>query len=132
MAKWGSDDLKAYRDVGRGVAPSDFLAHQFLRGGYLVEEDRNELETFNQNYRMDRFNTSVMTLTISPTMACNFGCDYCFQSKERSGEIMSAEVREKILDLLNTAKGTIKRFHTAWYGGEPLLQFKCLKGLSRR
>lgn len=132
MAKWDSDDLRMYRKVLKGQSLSESEVQDFLKGGFLVPEDTNELRKFNEWYRMDRFSRSNMTLTISPTMACNFACDYCFQSHDRASTPITPEVQDKIMEMLTKAKGIIQRLHVAWYGGEPLLQFETLKKLSGR
>ena len=74
----------------------------------------------------------VISLTICPTMGCNFDCPYCFEDHGRGK--MSAEVQddvvalaERMLDASNAGN-----LYVTWFGGEPLLAPDVIESLSAR
>src|SRR5436190_327392 len=72
--------------------PSDLL-ESLAAGGFVVQEDVNELELIRERYESSRQGSQFL-FTILPTFACNLGCDYCFVGK-KSGN-MSEEVQDGI------------------------------------
>jgi len=73
-----------------------------------------------------------VSLTICPTMNCNFDCPYCFEN-HRPGK-MSPEVQEDVVNLARRmleARGG-NRLRITWYGGEPLLAPDVIESLSGR
>jgi uncharacterized protein len=73
-----------------------------------------------------------VSLTICPTMGCNFDCPYCFE--DHSPGKMSAEVRDDVVALAERmldASGS-KDVHVTWFGGEPLLAPDVIESLSER
>ena len=73
-----------------------------------------------------------VSLTICPTMNCNFDCPYCFEN-HRPGK-MSPEVQDDVVNLarrmLEVRNG--KRLRVSWFGGEPLLAPDVIESLSGR
>lgn len=102
------------------------------QGGYLVRHDVDELSIVEHQYNAHRYDPNTMILTIAPTLACNFGCDYCFQGQDKPSENMSEEVQDAIIDLVKRVAPKINRLHVAWYGGEPLIRPKIVEALSDR
>ncbi|MBQ3373943.1 MAG: SPASM domain-containing protein [Oscillospiraceae bacterium] len=73
-----------------------------------------------------------ISLTICPTMNCNFDCPYCFEN-HRPGR-MSAEVQDDVVSLtrrmLKACGG--RHLSVTWFGGEPLLAIDVIEALSLR
>lgn len=134
LAVWEKHEQETYRKVTtEGSLASDNLDVQNLMyGGYLVHDNVDELALLQQQYHAHRFNPSVMTLTIAPTLDCNFGCDYCFQGQDKPVDVMSLDVQDAIISLVERAAPGIKQLGIAWYGGEPLLRPKLIESLSDR
>lgn len=105
------------------------------------------LKRFNQDewshIDKDYFKTkiaNVLMLVLEVTQNCNFRCDYCsysgnyFYQREHTNKDMSFEIAKDSLDyfisLLNSPKRTrpIAFVDLAFYGGEPLLNMKLIKG----
>ncbi len=110
----------------------DPTVRALVEGGYLVRHDVDELSILEGQYRAHRFDPNTMILTIAPTLACNFGCDYCFQGQDKPAGTMSDEVQDAIVALVDRVAGRINRLHVAWYGGEPLLRMSIIESLSDR
>ena len=73
-----------------------------------------------------------VSLTICPTMGCNFDCPYCFEDhhpKKMSAEVQGDVVAlaERMLDAAGKEKLSV-----TWFGGEPLLAPEIIESLSER
>lgn len=111
---------------------TDPTVRALAEGGYLVRHDVDELSILEHQYRSHRFDPNTMILTIAPTLACNFGCDYCFQGQDKPAGTMTGEVQDAIVALVDRVAPRINRLHVAWYGGEPLLRTSIVEALSDR
>lgn len=107
----------------------------FLENGIIVEASCDEIELLRNAYFACKYDTDHkekhMTVTIAPSLFCNFDCPYCYE--RRTTARMSMNVIQQTLEFI---KSEIKTHHIAalaicWYGGEPLLQLKNIEFLSR-
>lgn len=135
FALWTAEELADYERIRDGartetVAPERVAALE--GGGYIHRDDIDELAVLQSQYEGHRFRGDVMTLTIAPTLACNFGCDYCFQGQDKPVETMSAEVQDAVVSMVERAARNMKVVGVAWYGGEPLLRRNVIESLSDR
>ena len=131
------EDRQRFDDlVTEGEADLDDTFNMDLLGtGLLIPDDVDELSFVEQHYRQSRYESDVATLTICPTLACNFGCDYCFQGTDKASDTLSAEDQDGILRLFERiveSHPNLRMLHVAWYGGEPLTRVEVIKGLSDR
>ena len=105
---------------------------KLIRFGYVVSEQVDELATFELERAKVRLGSTVLSLTIAPTMACNMRCPYCYENK--NGKKMSKETQEKLIQFVKahfSNNTDIKRLSITWYGGEPLLQMDTIHYLSK-
>ena len=93
----------------------------------LVEPGEEEGVLLAQQYQRLAacFDTSVLWLTICPTLRCNFRCPYCFESSQQDGKTMTVATAHRLVDWIAQNK-EIRAFHVTWYGGEPLLAFDAI------
>lgn len=106
------------------------IIERFARRGLVCRfDERAALETMG---RAACAGPGGVTLTICPTMGCNFDCPYCFEN-HYAGK-MSAQVQddvvalaERMLDASGSANLDIN-----WFGGEPLLAPDVIESLSER
>lgn len=90
----------------------------------LVPIDRDEISLLDYQYQSLIYDSSHFTLTIIPTMNCNFRCMYCYEDKFPSR--MSEETENH---LIKYVRKNIRRFRSMelnWFGGEPLLEKDCV------
>lgn len=119
-------EARAYRDLGErgtfaGNEVSDRLLLQALvGGGHVVGETADELAAVRGSYEAARGAPGRLTLTIAPTMACNFACGYCFQGLNKPTKKMTPDVQDAIIDFVKSRKD-LKSLSIVWYGGEPLM-----------
>jgi len=104
------------------------LFENLLNGLIVVKKDLDELEKVLESFDKKRMKSDSFTLTIAPTMDCNFACPYCYEIQRPS--YMSEEIQYKILNLVKTKISNIKKINLVWIGGEPLLAQKVVFSLT--
>lgn len=125
----GLGRLKAGR--AEDVAPE--VLEQLETDGFVVRDGVDELQVLRDQYEAHRFDPRSLVLTIAPTMACNFGCDYCFQGQNKPSETMGAKVQDAIVGYVErAAENGARSLGVSWYGGEPLLRRPVIEALSDR
>lgn len=133
FALWEASDIRIYESLGSGeVSIDDTRLFDFLRGGFVVADGVDEIDRAEKNYRVDRYFPGNMTLTLVPTLKCNFACDYCFQGQEKDKIDMSPQVQDSVIGFIEKSAKHINTLHVAWYGGEPLLRVGMIEDLSKR
>ncbi|MEW5797312.1 MAG: radical SAM protein [Candidatus Zixiibacteriota bacterium] len=119
--------LDAPNAVYEGEAAS-FL--QCLRdGGFLIPDGIDQRSALRVKARSDRLEGTILTLTIAPTLACNFSCDYCFES--RTGGRMSEPTQEALLAFVDRYLYRADGLRICWFGGEPTLCLPIIERLQR-
>lgn len=101
--------------------------------GFLVLEEEENLQLMQLRYRrnVECFNTSILGLTICPTLHCNFSCSYCFENSQSKLGVMSSKTIESIISFINKCDDA-KNISVTWYGGEPTLAFDVIENLTKR
>ncbi len=105
------------------------IKHFAKRGVISRADERAALEAMG---RMACAVPHAVSLTIAPTMGCNFDCPYCFEDHGQGA--MSAEAEDDVAGLaarMLDASG-VKDLRVIWYGGEPLLAADRIESLSKR
>ncbi|MGJ5634036.1 radical SAM protein [Nostoc sp. CALU 1950] len=110
----------------RGNSPLDSvqneekLIEELIHMGFLHFGD--EKVQIHERFNQARQQSNLVLLTLTPTLACNFSCDYCYQSDYRVSRIWSSETQVATLRFIShlLEQGRKDVFIT-WYGGEPLL-----------
>ncbi len=125
-------DWSCYERLTAGDEVEPGIAARLQELGYVVPDGFDEIAAVGERYRQSRESTASLTLTIAPTMYCNFGCDYCFQGQEKPTSRMSADVQQAIAAYVDSEgrAGRLKHLSIAWYGGEPLLGLDVIGELS--
>jgi uncharacterized protein len=106
-----------------------------LGQGFLVPEDVDEKGLLRRQYVDVRNDPTVVNLIVCPTLACNFGCDYCFQGLDKPLEAMTEDVQDAVVALYERmlqARPEIKFINMIWYGGEPLMRKQIIYDLADR
>src|SRR5262245_20244048 len=98
LAVWTPDEAETYRAVVNGeIRGRTRATADLVYGGYLVPKGTRELEQLHIQYRAHRFNRRTLILTVAPTLACNFACDYCFQCQDKPMQTMGQDVQDAIV-----------------------------------
>ena len=107
------------------------LKMALIEGGMLIEDERDEYEELVIKNRIERFSESTLTLTIAPTLACNFCCPYCYEHG-REYISMTEKVQNQLVEQIRQKYQHIQELTVSWYGGEPLLALKTIKELTKK
>lgn len=110
--------------------PLKHLRQQMQFGGFLVDDDVDERFLLKMRSWQGKFSEHGLGLTIAPTLACNFACPYCYET--RDNHMMSQEVQDAIANLVSHRVQRDKPVGVTWYGGEPLLALDIIQALSDR
>ncbi|WP_084456430.1 radical SAM/SPASM domain-containing protein [Desulfogranum mediterraneum] len=98
--------------------------------GFIISADVDELKMVQSIYNALRYDKTSLTLTIAPTMECNFACSYCFQGLDKKHISLTSKTIDGIKGLIQAQADDLKHLSITWYGGEPLLKTPLLKELA--
>lgn len=107
------------------------LFNELCKGGILVNEDLNESSMLNILSKEERFSRKNLSLTIAPTLACNFKCPYCYE-KGVDMKSMDEETVNATVDFIKQNIDENSVLGIVWYGGEPLLAVNQIEDITRR
>ena len=94
-----------------------------LRAGmFMVDSDFDELAYIKSVSRSRRYGNTVLSLTILPTLNCNFACSYCFEGRRPSRSAISDATISAILSMVQSQAKQRQPVSVVWFGGEPLLE----------
>ena len=104
------------------------LISDMIKEGYLINDDFDELKAL-QFYNLNKkFNNDTFSLTLAPTLSCNFDCPYCYESAKHG--TMGSAVKDKLLEFVEKNLKNKKYLNISWFGGEPLLAKEIIYDLS--
>lgn len=95
------------------------LINSMLEGNYIIDNSVDELKMIKYNHLSAKFSSGVLSLTIAPTIDCNFACPYCYETPKKG--FMDKTVQEAILKMIKDSAKSTRKIYISWYGGEPLL-----------
>jgi uncharacterized protein len=134
LAVWDDTERKIYDLVARGGADNDealtlagndrylsVVLEELEKGHFVLDEHFDERKLADRVVNMARHDMSWATITIAPTLICNFGCDYCYQNDAARLGPMSDETARKTIEFVKKRTEGRRGMHASWYGGEPLL-----------
>ena len=98
--------------------------------GCLVEDDVDELERLEFYRNLAKYDTTNFSLTIAPTLDCNFRYKYCFETHPKGK--MNSETQAALVSFVEGRLERAKNFSVTWYGGEPLLAKEIVYALSEK
>lgn len=95
----------------------------------IIKSNSNELKEIENAYNTARNSRNLLTITIAPTLSCNFRCPYCYENKNNKTLNQNSQI--KIINFIeNQFKLGYKNLNLIWFGGEPLLCYEIIKNMS--
>ena len=124
LAEIEKDQLPRIRNILKHPDQADPVTDKDLidgltAGGYLVGDAIDEVSCLQVDANTYRLSSAALSLTIAPTLACNFCCDYCYESQ--SGLKMSEDTQKALLEFADRRMGQSSKLLICWFGGEPTL-----------
>lgn len=110
----------------------EYLKKQLIYGGYLIDDETDELQLIQAQVLEDRYSSKNLVLTVAPTSDCNFRCVYCYEKDAIHQAYMDENTQNKLIEFIQKKINKIEHFHITWYGGEPLLAIDQIYALSQR
>ncbi|WP_234414296.1 radical SAM/SPASM domain-containing protein [Paenibacillus sp. CAA11] len=129
-----NDQYSVFNDYFQHNLISDMdekLLTDLKRGGFVVEDNIDEIELIKLNLMSSRYSTEHLGLTIATTINCNLGCTYCYEKDNKNAFKMSDEVHQAIINFVRSRANTISTLGITWYGGEPLIGMDTIRYLSK-
>lgn len=121
------DNVMAGKPIDVATVP------RLYESGLVLDTAIDEVEAVRRAFRLATGSPYDPHLTIAPTMDCNFGCAYCFESHVRGA--MSDRVQDDLAafaaELLRRA-GPEPDLSVTWFGGEPLMAVHVIDAMTER
>ena len=105
-----------------------------LEKGIIINEDVDEDNKVQKKVDAIKHQETCLKVTILTTNKCNFGCPYCFESGIKGDKFLNDAAANKVIEWI-IQRATLKAYKTinlCFYGGEPLLNLKAIKIISRK
>ncbi|NUU96231.1 hypothetical protein XO10_08175 [Marinitoga sp. 1135] len=107
--------------------------YELKKALYIVSEDFDEKNYVKLKNWEAKFLQNNLSLTIAPTLDCNFKCFYCYQQEYKQESYMNKSTADKVFDFIDKRiTPNIRFLHINWYGGEPLLNIEIIEYLSKK
>ena len=121
--------LLAHSEVTTSSEQTKELQELLVQKGFIIDADIDERDLLRQSHYASVTQRDQLTLTIAPTLDCNFRCVYCYQHRSRGG--MTPEVEEAVLRFTEEQLAEEGILYIVWFGGEPLLQMDVIERLTK-
>ncbi|MBF0586270.1 SPASM domain-containing protein [Prosthecochloris sp. N3] len=97
----------------------------------LVHPGENDKLLMREQYRRNcnSYGHRDIAMTICPTFACNFHCDYCFERTQGNTTVMSDQTIDQLVAFIDQ-RACRRSVRIDWYGGEPLLAFERIERIT--
>lgn len=103
---------------------------QLREAKIIVDNDLDEFYWIKLSKHLRRYDKSGMSLTIAPTLHCNFACDYCYEAS-RPPVYMDDGTEKKLIRFVKSVR-EVKTLFVTWYGGEALLAFDRIRSITEK
>lgn len=103
-----------------------------LIDNFIVREGSDETSILKDRLLQAKEATSSLTVTILPTLSCNFACPYCFEGLDKHSALMPRNVQERFMSWLEQHSDGLTKLNVTWFGGEPTLGLPVIESLTSR
>jgi uncharacterized protein len=138
LAKVDSSFFSMMDYVGAGKNEAELsekeieLLENMKYAGFVIDDSIDEISRLSQIQQTHRNNADTFSFTIAPTLNCNFGCPYCFETAKHG--FMSDDVQQTTLTFIENKirQAGTKKISVTWFGGEPLLAMNIVSSMSQK
>lgn len=114
-------------NLQNNIFPENDATNKLLSKGIIVDSNLNE-DLKLKSTISEILSPPDLSLTISPTEACNFRCKYCYESHDAI--TMNEDVRDSIILFVRNNMHKFTKLNISWFGGEPLVALDSVVYLS--
>lgn len=115
------DSVLTTAHEGRRSAAEEGIVDLMMRSGLVVEAGTDELAAALEQYDEGRHATDVMSVVITPSLACNMSCFYCYQNRKDPQRLSAGDIGA-IVEFVGERLQDHGALDITWFGGEPLLE----------
>lgn len=108
------------------------LMNRCLLNNFIIKDGADEMAILEQRLNEAKESTSSLTVTILPTVSCNFACPYCFEGVDKHSVLMPESIQDTFIDWLESHSDGLTSMNVAWFGGEPTLGLAVMEKLTGR
>ncbi len=101
------------------------VRQQLLYGGFLIEDDIDQIAAQKVEYARYRYGNGLLRLAIAPTFACNLICDSCSGRNHKMKIRLSAE--KFLVKFIDNHARKADQIEVKYFGGEPLLEIDTIE-----
>jgi len=116
------------------AARTDKTARLLSEKGFLVPQGVDEVDVVRVRYLSRRYSRDCLGVYLTPTLACNLRCDYCFEGLAQSlstRKTMDRRTTDAVVRFVAGQARQVRRIELTWFGGEPLLGLDTIERVSR-
>lgn len=118
-----------YFQILHNKSINDSLFLRLKNCGMILTDDVDEIKILKDRYYENQKKKDLLTITIAPTLRCNFCCSYCYENK--NGKIIDEISQEKIINFIEKQLQLgYSKFNLIWFGGEPLMAYSIIRKMS--
>jgi uncharacterized protein len=105
-----------YQDLLQGNS----IDKKLIKFGFLVPKEIDEFKVATKFCENQRNINGSLSVTIVPSLMCNFSCGYCYNGIHQSESKNNFAIKAAI-NYIKTTLTQKQSLHVTWYGGEPTL-----------
>ena len=107
--------------------------YQLKELGIVIDDDADEDKEIEYWFQGVKFDTSIMSVNVLTTLACNMKCIYCFEQGVGSKLSMKKKMASKVCDWLINKLESVRpqQLTITFFGGEPLLNIEAVNFISK-
>jgi len=106
------------------------LVQEMKDGRFIIDDEFDEVKNLEFSFNSAKFKEKNLSITIAPTLQCNFKCIYCYENPKHGK--MDIKIQDMIIEKIKKSAEQKKNIDTCWYGGEPLLAFDIISYMSEK
>lgn len=120
--------------IEQGIVPCNLteeVINIFKSKRLIVPSNELELQKIILTNLRRRFDSASQTITVAPTLKCNFACPYCYEQTTSQKNSMEEEVENALISYVEK-QSQLSKLNVIWYGGEPTIAIPTIERLTTK